>query len=168
MPEALFGLLGVLLGGAIGVAIELVRAKQDEKNRLTDARRQAYAHLIALSARLDYEALMLTRRVADLKASGRTVPIDLATLEPGPARETFDRFDRLLDDFTFAHEEVRLLGRKHVVAAAGGLATRIASLASEARAGIAEDDPAFKGSLEEVHRARLEVRELVRDELGVE
>lgn len=167
MAEALAGLIGVLLGGAIGVGIEIVRARHDERIKLADARRQACARLMALSARLDYEALMLTRRVSDLKAAGRTVPIDLATLEPGPARETFDRFDRLSDDFTFAYEEVRLLATKDVVAAAGALAGRIAVLAREARAGIAADEPEFNKRLDEVHEARVQLRELIRMELGM-
>ena len=158
-------LIGTLLGGCIGIAIEIVRSRNERRQRLMDDRRRASVRLLALAGRLTYEARALALRLPNLPGDDPDSPIDLADLPEGPARATSERFVRLFDELREVYEEVRLLSDDGVGRAAGHLFISLSNLGRAARspgAGRADN----VAQVEKVaSRARRQLRELLRGDL---
>ena len=174
MSEGVLVLLGTVLGGCIGIAIEVVRSRNENRQHLLDERRRAYARLMAITGRLTYEVHMLAIRLPDHPAadspdelppgdSGRA--LDLADVPEGPARETANRYIRLFDEFREVYEEIRLLSDDTVVSAASGVFTALTNLGRAARSSKARRMETLKGAEQAMSRARRALRDVMRTDL---
>lgn len=178
MPEGVSVLLGTVLGGCIGIAIEIVRSRNERRQRLIDERRRVYARLLAVAGRLTYEVRMLALRLPDLPGA-RDVPVpaalpageadrgmDLAEVPEGPARDTANRYVRLFDEFREVYEEVRLLSDDRVGHAASTVFSALSNLGRAARSSRATRPESMRVAEQAMAKARRALREVMRADLG--
>jgi hypothetical protein len=167
MDPAFAALLGVALGGALTLGVEIYRNRSARRQRLDDVRRGAYARLLSLSARTGYEATMVARRTFDeFGRAGAEPPIDPGAWPDGLARQSAQRFSELSDELTLVYEEIRLVASDKVAKAAGLLMGYIGELGVAARSGGGESAVGFADARRRVHDARAELRPAMRRELG--
>jgi hypothetical protein len=181
MSEGAYVLLGTVLGGCIGIAVEVVRSRNERRQRLLDERRRVYARLLAVAGRLTYEVRMLARRLPEPSEpfSASEIPLsgllptgevdrssmDLAELPEGPVRDTANRYLRLFDDFREVYEEVRLLSDDQVGEAASRVFSALSNLGRAARSSMATREESMGQALRTMSKARTQLREVMRADL---
>jgi hypothetical protein len=167
VDPALAALLGVALGGALSLGIEVYRNRTAREQRLDEVRRNAYARLLALSARLGYEATMVARRSFDeFGIRNETPPIDPGLWPDGLARQSAREFSDLSDELTLVYEEIRLVAADEVAERSGLLLQFIGELGAVARSGRGESTNDFVEARSRAHEARASLRSAMRAELG--
>lgn len=157
MDPALSALLGVALGGLLSLCIEVYRSRSTAHEARAALQRDAYARMLALSARVGHEATMVARRTHS-EFGPNDVPADPGVWHDGLARMSEQRFSDLSDDLTLVYEEIRLIGSDDVSATAELLMRSIGILGAEARSGRGERDPGFTEARQEIRNARSALR----------
>lgn len=166
VDPAVAALIGVVLGGAISGGVEVYRSRNSRRDRLADIRREAYARLLALSARAGFEATMLARRTHD-EFGGRNEapPIDPARWPEGPAPESARKFAEMSDELTLTYEQIRLVSSDGVARRAKYLMQAIGEIGVAARSGRGESADDFTKALRCLREARTQLRLAMRHDL---
>lgn len=166
MDPAVAALLGVVLGGAISGGVEVYRSRSSRHHHLDDIRREAYARLLALSARAGFEATMLARRSQDeFGRQSETPPIDPAHWPEGPARASASEFAELSDELTLVYEEIRLVSSEDVAQRARAVMQVIGELGVASRSGRGESANDFADARRSLRDARKQLRLAMRNDL---
>lgn len=157
--------MGAGATGGFAYLLERSRWRRELAKSSSDVRRTTYVRFFATLSRVEFESVMLARRLKGHPLPGGSV-LDLETLEPGPARNTATRLDAERDVLTEVYEELRIVAPAPTAAAAKRCVTAVGQLGILARQCQGDQTNRFEEAKTALSTEAAALRERVRAELN--